>query len=94
MNEQAIWKLVAEGGLAALTVDRLAQETGQNSFDLASLYPDPAFMILVLMEDIHNQTLSNTPPINFINTRSYDRHGDGAPRCLPFPSGGDPSFVG
>jgi hypothetical protein len=62
MNEQAIWKLAADGGLAALTIDRLAQETGQSSLDLASLYPDPAFMILVLMEDIHNQTLRTLPP--------------------------------
>lgn len=61
MNEQAIWKLAAEGGMAALTVDRLAQETGQSALELRSLYPDPAFMVLVLMEEIHNQTMATLP---------------------------------
>lgn len=59
MNEQAIWKLAADGGMAALTVDRLAQETGQSALELASLYPDPVFMVLVLMEDIHNQAMES-----------------------------------
>jgi hypothetical protein len=62
MNEQAIWKLAAEGGMAALTIDRLAEETGQNALDLGSLYPDPAYMVLVLMEAIHNQTMQTLPP--------------------------------
>lgn len=57
MNEQAIWKLAAEGGMAALTVDHLAKETGQSALELRNLYPDPAFMVLVLMEEIHNQTM-------------------------------------
>jgi len=59
MNEQAIWKLATEGGMAALTVDRLAQETGQHVPELESLYPNPAFMVLVLMEDIHNRTMES-----------------------------------
>ncbi|MBX9804447.1 MAG: hypothetical protein K2Y18_01690 [Alphaproteobacteria bacterium] len=58
MNEEALWKLADEGGLAALTVDRLAQETGQHTLDLKTLYPDPAFMVLVLMEEIHNQAMT------------------------------------
>jgi hypothetical protein len=62
MNEQAIWKLAAEGGMTALTVDRLAHETGQNAHDLGSLYPDPAYMVLVLIEEIHNQTMERVTP--------------------------------
>jgi hypothetical protein len=62
MNEQAIWKLASEGGMSALTVDRLALETGQNALELGSLYPEPAFMVLVLMEEIHNTTLLYSPP--------------------------------
>lgn len=53
MNEQAIWKLAEEGGVAALTVEKLATETGQSYLSLSHLYPDPAFMVLVLIEDIH-----------------------------------------
>lgn len=56
MNEQAIWKL-AEEGMAALTVERLAKETGQSALDLGSLYPDPAFMVLALIEEIHKQAM-------------------------------------
>ncbi len=62
MNEQAIWKLALEGGMAALTVDRLAEETGQSPLSLSHLYPEPAFMVLVLMEEIHNQTMATRPP--------------------------------
>lgn len=62
MNEQAIWKLVAEGGMAALTVDRLAEETGESSLKLGHLYPEPAFMVLVLAEEIHNQAMVTLPP--------------------------------
>lgn len=58
MNEQAIWKLAAEGGMANLTVDRLAEETGQSVLELRSRYPEPAFMVLVLMEAIHNQAMA------------------------------------
>jgi hypothetical protein len=61
MNEQTIWKLAAEGGMAALTVDQLAKETGQSALELRVLYPDPAFMVLVLMEEIHNQTMGTLP---------------------------------
>lgn len=61
MNEQVIWKLAAEGGMTALTVDRLAKETGQSPLELRSLYPEPAFMVLVLMEEIHNQTMGTLP---------------------------------
>lgn len=61
MNEQAIWKLVAEGGMAALTVERLAEETGESPLKLSQLYPEPAFMVLVLMEEVHNQTMSIPP---------------------------------
>lgn len=63
MNEQAIWKLAEEGGMAALTVGRLAEETGQSALDLSNLYPDPAFMVLVLMEEIHNQAMASVPPL-------------------------------
>lgn len=62
MNEDALWKLADEGGLEALTVERLAQATGQNPLELASLYPEPAFMVLVLMEEIHDQTMREIPP--------------------------------
>lgn len=62
MNEQAIWKLAAEGGMAALTVDRLAVETGESPLKLGRLYPEPAFMVLVLAEEIHNQTMATPLP--------------------------------
>ena len=62
MNETAIWKLADEGGMAALTIDRLALETGKHAVDLSSLYPDPAFMVLVLMEEIHNISMQSLPP--------------------------------
>lgn len=62
MNEQAIWKLATEGGMSALTIDRLAEETGQDILDLKNLYPEPAYMIVVLMEEIHNQTMETIPP--------------------------------
>jgi hypothetical protein len=62
MNEQAIWKLAAEGGMPALTLERLAEETGQSPIDLGVLYPEPAYMVLVLMEEIHNQTMETVPP--------------------------------
>jgi hypothetical protein len=61
-NEQAIWTLADEGGMAALTIDRLAKETGQNVIELESLYPDPAFMVLVLIEAIHNRTMQTLLP--------------------------------
>jgi hypothetical protein len=61
-NEQAIWTLAAEGGIAALTIERLAKETGQNTIELGYLYPDPAFMVLVLIEEIHNQTMQTLLP--------------------------------
>src|SRR4051812_47743900 len=62
MNEgPAIWKLAAEGGMAALTVDRLAKETGQDALELEARYPDPAFMVLVLVEEIHNQAMGALP---------------------------------
>ncbi len=62
MNEDVIWKLASEGGMAALTVERLAKETGQNSLELSNLYPDPAFMVLVLMEEAHSQTMATVQP--------------------------------
>jgi hypothetical protein len=62
MNEEALWKLAEEGGLEALTVERLAQATGQSPLELASLYPETAFMVLVLMEEIHDQTMREIPP--------------------------------
>ena len=62
MNEDALWKLADEGGLEALTVERLAQATGQNPLELASLYPEPAFMVLVLMEEIHDKSMREIPP--------------------------------
>lgn len=62
MNEQAIWKLAAEGGMAALTVERLAEETGESPLKLGRLYPEPAFMVLVLVEKIHNQSMTSLPP--------------------------------
>lgn len=68
MNEQAIWKLAGEGGMAALTVDRLAKETGQSTLELGGLYPDPAFMVLVLMEEVHNQAMA-VPPIPTLSTQ-------------------------
>jgi hypothetical protein len=62
MNEQTIWKLVAEGGMSALTIDRLAGETGESPVNLSHLYPEPAFMVLVLVEAIHNQSMITLPP--------------------------------
>jgi hypothetical protein len=62
MNEQAIWKLVGEGGIAALTIDRLTEETGESPLKLSQLYPEPEFMVLVLVETIHNQSMTTLPP--------------------------------
>jgi len=70
MNEQAIWKLATEGGMAALTINRLAEETGENPFKLGRLYPEPAFMVLVLVEAIHNRTMA-TPPPSASSTQDY-----------------------
>ncbi|MBM3468761.1 MAG: hypothetical protein FJX71_04960 [Alphaproteobacteria bacterium] len=68
MNEQALWKLAKEGGMAALTVDKLAEETGQNVLSLSHLYPEPAFMVLVLIEDIHAQAMKVSP----VSTQSFE----------------------
>jgi hypothetical protein len=62
MNEQAIWKLAQEGGMSALTVERLANETDQNALDLASVYPEPAFMVVGIVEEIHNNTMQSLAP--------------------------------
>lgn len=83
MNEAALWKLAEEGGMPALTVDRLAEETGQSSLELGSLYPDPAFMVLVLMEEIHNKAMeteveSSSPTLDQLTDRIM-AHLDG---CL------------
>ncbi|MCE3230401.1 MAG: transcriptional regulator, TetR family protein [Alphaproteobacteria bacterium] len=76
MNEgPAIWKLASEGGMAALTIDRLAKETGRGVLELESLYPDPSFMVLVLMEEIHNQTMSALPAFS-VSTSPHDRLTD------------------
>lgn len=61
MNEQAIWKLAREGGLAALTIGQLAKETGKSALELESLYPEPAFMVLVLTEAAHHQAMETLP---------------------------------
>jgi hypothetical protein len=57
MNESAIWELAAEGGMAALTVERLEEKTSGNPQDLLSLYPEPFFMVVCLMDGIHQQAL-------------------------------------
>lgn len=88
MNEPAIWKLAAEGGMLGLTIDRLAKETGQDVLQLKSLYPDAAFMVLTLVEDIHtkamNMSLSNqsssSQPIQDHLTELVMSHLD---QCLP-----------
>lgn len=59
MNEQVIWQLAAEGGMTALTVERLAEKTGQSPLDLKRLYPEPAFMVVAVVEQIHTQTMAN-----------------------------------
>jgi hypothetical protein len=46
MNESAIWELAAEGGMAALTVERLEEKTSGNPQDLLSLYPEPFFIVV------------------------------------------------
>ena len=61
MNEQAIWKLVEEGGVSALTIERLADATGQSPLDLHRLYPDPAFMIVALAEELHQKAMETLP---------------------------------
>lgn len=58
MMEQAIWKILSEGGMKALTIERLALETEQNVFDLRQLYPEPAFMVLVLINALHRQAMT------------------------------------
>jgi hypothetical protein len=76
MNEGLIiWKLAGEGGMAALTIDRLAKETGQGVLELETLYPEPAFMVLVLMEEIHNQTMGTLPAFP-VSTSTQDRLTD------------------
>lgn len=73
MNEQAIWKL-AEEGMAALTIERLAEETGQSVNDLRALYPDPAFMVLVLIEEIHKQAMkAEVPSTSSLHDQLTDR---------------------
>jgi hypothetical protein len=73
MNEQAIWRLAGDGGMAALTIDRLAQETGCDVLELNSLYPEPAFMILVLFEDIHTRALQTS---SISGSSTHDRLTD------------------
>jgi hypothetical protein len=58
MNEEAIWELAAEGGLSALTVEGLAAKTGQNPIDLTQLYPEPAYMLVTLLDHIHAQAMA------------------------------------
>jgi hypothetical protein len=58
MNEEAIWELAAESGLSALTIERLAARTGQDSIDLNRLYPDPAYMLITVIDQIHNQAMT------------------------------------
>lgn len=62
MNEQAIWKLAQEGGMSALTIERLAYETGRNVLELTNIYPEPAFMLVGIIEDIHNTTMQSLSP--------------------------------
>lgn len=73
MNEQAIWKL-AEEGMAALTVERLAQETGQSALELGRLYPDPSFMVLALIEETHKQAMrAEVSPSSPLHDQVTDR---------------------
>lgn len=58
MNEEAIWELAAESGLSALTIERLAAKTGQDSTDLNRLYPDPAYMLITVIDHIHSQAMT------------------------------------
>jgi len=73
MNEAAIWKLAHEGGMTALTIEQLANTTGQNPLDLNRLYPDPAFMVLVLIEEIHRKAMETLPDSGL---SSFDRLTD------------------
>jgi hypothetical protein len=62
MNEEAIWELAAEGGLAALTIERLATKTGQDPIDLNRLYPDPAYMLITVIDHVHIQAIAMPVP--------------------------------
>ena len=56
-HEDAIWELAAEGGMAALTVENLRRKLSCSPSVLSALYPEPGFMVLLLIEQIHRQAL-------------------------------------
>ena len=58
MNEEAIWELAAEGGLSALTSERLAIKTGQDPLDLNRLYPESAYMLITVIDQVHTQAMA------------------------------------
>lgn len=65
------WHLLENQGISGLTVEAIAQETGIAIAEIQRLYPDTAYIILGLMEPIHERALSQLS--DFTNETSSER---------------------